>query len=465
MAEKFGLENLSEDLLLRILILTDIYTVLTISQVNTFFHAIASTKQLWLLLTKDLFLRGLVDIHSDEVNSSLSSDELIAQVKRAVYGPRTWSPDSPTAPTLIQQFTVEVANNRIHFASLLPGYIIFRKQEIGALECYNLSTGHLVWNWARSGFVALETDFSVCRGHKVTVFLTMLEQASTDAWLEILDVDLESGHSHELLQFHFTSIDGIPWRFRDPQCAEDYLGCIMGTCGNNPSDSIWMPFLINLRTEQYIFFDCGFSLKDKFYVIPGYILLVSPRSEPFSVRTPSISSFEGLWKPLSDFTLEHATSESTIAPSIIPITGAVGPRDKDTYGWFQVEVFLTESLLRRNTYLLRIFDTVAYSGVLETVTTASIHRLDLSEQTPKCTLLSAFAQSTAGGMVGVRAVTRAGYNVFSWSKEGVHLVRQDDGEATFINFDGTRRVRQATLPHNGGLVVLRKTHAEILYYD
>ncbi|KAJ6454706.1 hypothetical protein C8R45DRAFT_1111943 [Mycena sanguinolenta] len=280
MAKELGLEELPADLLLRILFFADIYTVLTISQVNVFFHAIASTKQLWLLLTRDLFLRGLIDIPSDEVNLSLSSDELIAQIKRAT---------------------------------------------------------------------------------------------------------------------------------------------------------------------------------DELHIIPGYLLLVNPQSEPLSVRIYSIPSPQRLWRRLSDFSPENVTPEPVIA-STISVERGVGPRNNG--GSNQVEVFVTTSLLHQNAYLLRVLDTVVYPD--KSIRIASTHRLDLFEQTPQCTLLSISTQSTDGSMI--RIVSRAGYNILPPLREGVRVVRLDDGEATFINYDGAERPFQVALPHNGGLVMVHRTHAELLYY-
>ncbi|KAJ6469508.1 hypothetical protein C8R45DRAFT_433291 [Mycena sanguinolenta] len=154
----------------------------------------------------------------------------------------------------------------------------------------------------------------------------------------------------------------------------------MVTNGNDLPDSTWIPFLINLRTAQYVVFDCGFTSKSKLYITPRYILLVSSQPMPLAVRIYSIASLERLWRPLSEFTLENATSELMIAPTTIPITGDVGPRDNDDHSLSQVEVFLTESILRRNTYLLRVFDTVISPGVPGSVTIASIHRLNLTER-------------------------------------------------------------------------------------
>ncbi|KAJ6469514.1 hypothetical protein C8R45DRAFT_433321 [Mycena sanguinolenta] len=257
MAEKCGLEAFPRELLLRILVLTDIYTVLTISQVNSFFHTLASTKQLWLFLTKDLFLRGLIDIHSDEANLSLSSHELIAQVKRAVRGPRTWAPDSTTAPSLIQRFTIPLELEHSTFCCLLGGqYIVFRAQQ--SVECYHVSTGRCVWSWGRPDFKVLEVVFSVCRGSKTTAFVTVFnEQVSMHMRLMLLDVDLESGQSREMFQVPSMGIEDMS--LKEPQSAEGYLGCVLVAPGDDPSNPVpvWRALLVNLRTEQYIVLDCG----------------------------------------------------------------------------------------------------------------------------------------------------------------------------------------------------------------
>ncbi|KAJ6469532.1 hypothetical protein C8R45DRAFT_434030 [Mycena sanguinolenta] len=300
----------------------------------------------------------------------------------------------------------------------------------------------------------MDMHFSVCRGSRVTAALTLLPDNPPNLQLRILDVDLESGHSREIMQFSSTQL------FRNPQSADGFLGYILDAPGNNAfvtPTRTYMLFLINLRTEQYIVFDCTMTWTDELHIIPGYLLLVNPQSEPLSVRIYSIPSPQRLWRRLSDFSPENVTPEPVIA-STISVERGVGPRNNG--GSNQVEVFVTTSLLHQNAYLLRVLDTVVYPD--KSIRIASTHRLDLFEQTPQCTLLSISTQSTDGSMI--RIVSRAGYNILPPLREGVRVVRLDDGEATFINYDGAERPFQVALPHNGGLVMVHRTHAELLYY-
>ncbi|KAF7348515.1 hypothetical protein MVEN_01369000 [Mycena venus] len=398
---------LDEEILLEIFALTDIYTVLTlsrvsdsnicfsqsldldISKVTTRFRAIASTKQLWLLFVKQLFSPGLIDVPSDEILESWSCDELTSMVKRAVSGPRTWFPDSPTAPTLIRQFVVPLEDNRAFSTVLLPGG---RHVSTGVLGSFNTTAS--------------------------------------------LDLD--------------------PSKFRvQNKIVEDYFGYILSN-ETDPENLNWIPFLVDWRTGQYIALNC-LETKPDFRILPGYVLLTSPRSVPLSVRIYSILSLQQLWRPLSDFNLENATPESAITPTAVFSLRGTAPTDDYQY---QVQSFVAESLLRRNTYLLRVAD-----SSLGSRWTASTHRLDLSDsRTPRCTLLS--TSNHLKNLWMWRTVSRAGYTFdsSSLSKNGVRTVRLDDGEEKYIPFDGTRRSRHAVLPHNGGLVVLHKSCAEIFYY-
>ncbi|KAK7059655.1 hypothetical protein R3P38DRAFT_965050 [Favolaschia claudopus] len=137
-----GLNRLPEKLL-RILVLTDIYSVLTLSQVNSRLRAITSVKQLWVLLTSDLLARKLIDIPLEDI-SVMASEDLKMEVKRAVCGPRTWSPDSEDVPVPLRRYTVPLEDDRALSAVLLPGgnYLALHKHtgrsDTHLLECWDI---------------------------------------------------------------------------------------------------------------------------------------------------------------------------------------------------------------------------------------------------------------------------------------------------------------------------------------
>ncbi|KAF8217776.1 hypothetical protein K438DRAFT_2006810 [Mycena galopus ATCC 62051] len=498
MTETFSLEQLDEDILLRIFLFTDIYSILKLSQVNSFFHAIALTKQLWVLLLGDLILRGLIDVSSDDL-STLSTDELKAQVKHAVCGPRTWSPESPDAPTLIRQSTIALKDtHRVIDAFLFPGgHIIFQRAgvqapDVGLLECYDVSRGRRVWTWAPAGFQIIKTKFSLCLGSKLTVSLVLFPSAATAPMsrraaaeaasvtianlvasergdpipvpnniihLLVLEVDLESGRSHEISQLQFSTA-GMFINQDNMRFVEDYFGCILATRAD--PESRWL-LLVNQRTDQYIAFKCSINPADLF-IVSGHIFLLTT-SESVSARLYSISSLQHLWRAISDFNVEKAPAESELIPTAMFSLGDSLPIDHDKPHYRLVRSYLTESVLRRNTYLLRVFDTVTYGRFqMKNTRMISTHRLDFSVfQMPQCIPLSTFTRSTDVSPLPVKRVSLAGYSVYSTSRVAIRILREEDGGEKFINFSAPAGT--AFLQHNGALVVLQKTCAEILYYD
>ncbi|KAF7348516.1 F-box domain-containing protein [Mycena venus] len=468
------LDELHEDIVLSIFSLTDVCTVLTVlSRVNTRFHAIAYTKQLWVLLIKDLLSRGLIDVPSDEILEVLSTAELIGEIKRTVFGPRTWSPDPPTAPTsptLIRQFIIESLGDRVSFVRLLPGgrYLAIRRKndkDAQLLEFWAVSTGLRVWTWTpRTGFQILVTEFDVCHGSTVMVVLTLCD-ASSNLHALILEAHLESGQSREILQIPSADFVGMP--FIRPQITGHYFVSIF----LNIDHRRWISLLVNWRTEEYIALSCPDTQAD-FQILPGYIFLTSQLA-PLSIRIHAISSLQEFWRPLSDLSLRNTTSESAITPaSILPVSDSATsntpltfPFNLANYHYHEVKLFVAESILRPDTYLLRVVHTDSPLTVTapdpRITMTASIHRLEFLEarSTPRFTSLSTF--TPAKGLV---AVSRAGYGLdrILPDKNVVCVIRQDEREGKFINFDG---MRHADLSRNGALMVLYQSRAEINYYE
>ncbi|KAJ7885154.1 hypothetical protein B0H14DRAFT_2699891 [Mycena olivaceomarginata] len=447
-----ALDKLHEDVLLRILVLTDIYTVLAVSQT--------------------CFLRGLIDIPSDEV-FTLSTDELVAEVKRAVFGPRTWSSNSSTTPTLIRQFTVPLEGSRVVYESLLPGgrYIMVRKWDgqtglSNILECWNVSTGRLVWSWNRPDCGIREIAVDTRPGPKLTVALNIIWLSRRPAYVEVLvlEVNLESGHSREITRFSGE-------HFHQTQIADDYV-----CCGCSWGDTR-LPLLVDHRTEQYQYIaieECVMTQPWNLHLVPSHIVLIHPESVPISVRVYAISS---LWRPLSEFNPRNVRYELALTPTALPVINDVIPIGRGNRR--KERVLLVESLLRRHTYLLRGFDMFSLHQnphVPNNIRTISTQRLDFSEgQTPACTPVSTLVQSPFISEVEAMNMyfSRAGYAVDNVLSDGNcvyvncgYVFQPEDCTARGIELDvGGPRAHTAFLAQNGGLVVLHESGAEILYYD
>ncbi|KAJ7717927.1 hypothetical protein B0H14DRAFT_3631047, partial [Mycena olivaceomarginata] len=336
---------------------------------------------------------------------------------RAIFGPRTWSSNSSTTPTLIRQFTVPLESSHVAYESLISGgrYIMVRKRGgqtrlSTILECWNVSAGRLVWSWSRPDSGIPEIAVDTRPGSKLTVALNINRLSSAYAEVLVLEVNLESGHSREITRFS--------GKFYKTQIADDYVCCICWWKDTRLS------LLVDHRTEQY-----------------QYIAIEDSRLRyPFSLA------------PLSEFNPQNMTYELALTPTAL----------------FPV------SLLRRHTYLLQGFDMVSVHQdphVPNNIRTISTQRLDFSEgQTPACTPVSTLVQSPFIGDVGTMNMyfSRAGYAVDGERSGGncVCVFQPEDWTEREFELDvGGHRVHHASLAHNGGLVVLHESGAEILYYD
>jgi hypothetical protein len=137
--------------------------------VNKSFHEIASFKQLWLSIVRDLSRARVIDAPAEETLETLSTAELVEEVRRAVVGPRTWSPASSVPPTVHRQFSIPLKKYTVtHPAELLPGgtHILRFVSESyyprsNGIELWEVCTGKRIWEWGRVDYDVFyaATDF------------------------------------------------------------------------------------------------------------------------------------------------------------------------------------------------------------------------------------------------------------------------------------------------------------------
>lgn len=134
---------------------------------NKLCHEIASFKQLWLSIVRDLSRARVIDAPAEETLETLSTTELVEEVRRAVVGPRTWSPASSVQPTVHRQFSIPLGYTVTLPAKLLPGgtHVLRFISESFALshgiELWEVYTGKRVWKWGRVDYNVFHvaTDF------------------------------------------------------------------------------------------------------------------------------------------------------------------------------------------------------------------------------------------------------------------------------------------------------------------
>ncbi|KAJ7912205.1 hypothetical protein B0H13DRAFT_2660227 [Mycena leptocephala] len=314
------LDRLVTDLVLYVLALTDVYTILSLSRVNKFFHSITLAKQLWIPIVCDLVMRGLSDFPTDEDFSAHSAEALVEVVKRAVAGPHTWFPQSQSGPTIYREVKLEYAvpgGDGSSSARWLPGgrYILFQDSvRVGNIQttwlrCWEIDAPQRreVWDITCVGSLqAAAFDFRT--GSKVIASLVLNDGHGFSSIL-LLEVNLSTGVSSNLFQLGPTIV--WPWRMR---ISGDYMAW-QGAAG----DSIIV--LINWLSGEFIAFEST-EERATFELFPGHILLAYPTSRastPCSLHLYSIASLDHLWRPVTEFDFDNRNIRSSLkgVPSVV----------------------------------------------------------------------------------------------------------------------------------------------------
>ncbi|KAJ7199455.1 hypothetical protein GGX14DRAFT_572838 [Mycena pura] len=307
------LDRLFTDLVLYVLALTDVYTILSLSRVNKFFHSITLAKHLWIPIVRDLVMRGLSDFPPDEDLRVYSAEALVEEVKRAVAGPHTWSPQFESGPTIYREVKLEYAvpgGDGLRSTQWLPGgrHVLFEYSVLVGnirttwLRCWEIIAAQCreVWDITCVGIlVAAAFDFRT--GSKLIVSL-VLNDAHGFSFILLLEVDLSTGVSSSLFQLGPTIV--WPWRVR---ISDDYMAW-QGASG----DSIIV--LINWLSGEFIAFEST-ERRASFELFPGHILLAYPTSRastPCSVHLYSIASLDHLWRPVSEFNFHDHNIRSSL---------------------------------------------------------------------------------------------------------------------------------------------------------
>ncbi|KAJ7133290.1 hypothetical protein C8R44DRAFT_730468 [Mycena epipterygia] len=87
--------DLPEDVVSYFLCLSDISSVISISQTNKYLHHLAFAPALWISLVQDLRNRGFIDRLSTADIRALTTQALVQVVRQLVLGPEAWSPPRP----------------------------------------------------------------------------------------------------------------------------------------------------------------------------------------------------------------------------------------------------------------------------------------------------------------------------------------------------------------------------------
>ncbi|KAJ7652411.1 hypothetical protein DFH06DRAFT_1206069 [Mycena polygramma] len=336
--------DLGTDILLHIFSLADVYTILTLSQVNRLFNEVGLTKQLWISV-----LRHSSSCYPPpgETWDDLTTDALIQEVRRAADGPRTWSCGTDVAPTLISQTIVPVGDGK--FAGLLPGDThIFSCRGVldfgsSIIECFEVESGRRVWGWERAGFSILVMAIGFC-GDVSNVMVALSLVAPGGYALLVLKVDLSTGKSIDVLH--------IPLAAHPPrrhQFSGDFYVCSLYPMEGGANFLL----LLNWRAEEFVLLD--FTESDQGGLLPGHLVTTSvpdrrrhPQPEcPSEIKIHPLTAFKGIWLPLTQFDLSHSMDLGWLPSARIPV--AENGNLASSMCW-TLRLFLTPSILHHDTY-------------------------------------------------------------------------------------------------------------------
>ncbi|KAJ7624115.1 hypothetical protein DFH06DRAFT_757126 [Mycena polygramma] len=470
--------DLGTDVLSRIFALTDVYTILSLSQVNLLFHAICSTKQLWLSITRGLSAHGLIDALPVALDT-LSKDELVEEVRRVVDGPRTWAVTSKTPPRLSRLISIPVrdinfSGKLLHGARYIMVYSTVSPVTRG-VECFETHSGRRAWSWSRPGLSLLSATFNFHVGtEKATVVLSGYSRITARAvrrLLLLLEADLQTGQSRDLVQ--------LPFLMDSPQLHGDF---VLFEAQSGPSKPRLVS-LMNWRTEEFVVINQ--QEIQRCILLPHCVAIAQPVSgSPHAHRLHlyPLTNFD-FWRPLSEFNTNGPMHLDRLASIHLPIPDNnlpatllhklalsvnLSPVHDETYELvIRVTDFIRPPPLARLDSLLAGLR-IGHKRTHPDTTQECISRYHIvlparvnSSGSPQLILKSTFRHSSRD--FPFRPASGAGYALRRHYAESILVYRLDEG--AIRNPKELSLANHAQLTYSGTVVVLEGSHLMLYYYQ
>ncbi|KAF8209752.1 hypothetical protein K438DRAFT_2012031 [Mycena galopus ATCC 62051] len=286
------LEALGEDVLLRVLVLCDVYTALSVAATNKFLRSVTLVKQLWLSLVQDMGFRGMLDLPLTAELEGQSTAQLVDIVKRLVVGPESWGPKSRRSTTLCRRLIIESgedAENVVDLLLLRGGrgrHMVLVTQE--NLCLYEIESGRRIWAHPYEGGGS-SSHMSVGSS---TIHVLIWSSATV---ITVHEINLKTGESSRVFNHNFTAtLD----HGRHYLCDEFFV------CPY-PSASITF-LLVNWREASYILLSYGPDMYPaaQAMLIPSHLVVTYAHQHQQFLAVTALRSLDPYWKPLADFTVE-----------------------------------------------------------------------------------------------------------------------------------------------------------------
>ncbi|KAJ6592586.1 hypothetical protein B0H19DRAFT_7690 [Mycena capillaripes] len=247
-------------------------------------------KALWISLVRDMGSLGLLDLPPDMDFQDQSTNDLIAELKRVVRGPKTWSTTWSSAPALKRQIVLPV--DGWHRVRLLPGGRYFALQNAAFFKIFSVVTNRCVWTWTQHNYVQTWSADMRAGGDEAVIGWY---ESDGDGNRAVQMSHIHLIHGHLLNSFRVTVIPNVFYPSRP-----SLLGDMM-VIGLNIGSTRPLVLMVNWRTEEYILFNRIGSLQAGPVLVPGHLIITSEDPQPTQqqiVRIYSFTPFTPLWRPV-----------------------------------------------------------------------------------------------------------------------------------------------------------------------
>ncbi|KAJ7483306.1 hypothetical protein FB451DRAFT_103996 [Mycena latifolia] len=304
--------DLNYDVLLRIFTYLDVASVLRSARVSSACNRLAQSKHVWLAVVFDLACRHLLVLPPRDTLLRFSTTQLIEEVKRAVFGPRTWAANSSSAPTVRRQIHVSMSDPGSSPPSeptLLSGdrHLLIKRGT--GCEIWDIAESRRIW--ARDGILrsqvvaqpvhdSTELLIVLCTGQSpiLTIDPALL---NCKLLVEVFLLDLKTNSERRMppIQLPRTCSE-----FSKPVIADDIWAANVQWLVQN-GDCYKGVLLVNWRETTFVLLDSSVRLLHK-KILCGHLLALTRAGATSDVVLYPSASFNPHWQLLDSIVLARA---------------------------------------------------------------------------------------------------------------------------------------------------------------
>ncbi|KAJ6472465.1 hypothetical protein C8R45DRAFT_1217758 [Mycena sanguinolenta] len=352
MSQTLFFSDLDPDTIFSIFACCDISRVVSTGQTCRYLHKLAFDRSVWHGLLLDLQRRSILDQNCTPNLETLSTDEMIAAVRRLITGPHTWSPSNlgfAAVPEVSKKITVHcairvAADFKSLSVRLLPSgrYILWNNSN--GVECWSVAENRLVWtdasvkdDWVQQ-YTADDTDTN-------SLIIMICSRSNADLLIrtEIVSVDVHSGTHNPV----FKLVSRISHSDQGVFMHAIIRGPIAAVCFQHSRFMI-----VDWRAQSYVIFKCQHSVS--LALVSRYILVkTADRSKiegKSQIQLISYDALHGRWTPMpeTDVIVEFL-------PLLLEDTPTLSTLEDTDVGQYLADVDVYESPVKEGEYRVWIY--------------------------------------------------------------------------------------------------------------